>query len=267
MLHDVKTWTIDDIQKMTEQNAKDMALETLSIKDHTIYLVDFSGYFGYSALVFADGRHIYYANEYELHHKNISWTEDGHTKKPYPRTYLRDLYVKTLSSKLFTESEILDTIRDYDDYDKKHYFLRNYYSMRRPYVSIFFIGPETKRKALQEKTATMLFDPYALAYYDRADRDFVDHHIALVKALDAAKARLSDDVDYWKGAFLHEMFNHEYGINWQGNYDVFSVFGNVQYDENDDPTVYMKQLKMSDAQKSAFWKARTEYARCTADSL
>lgn len=60
----MKEYTIRDIQAMTEADAATIALEKLDIKGHTVYLVDFGGYFGYSCLVFKNGHHIYYANDY-----------------------------------------------------------------------------------------------------------------------------------------------------------------------------------------------------------
>lgn len=52
-----------------------MAEEVETIKDHTVYFVDFGGYFGFSACVCAEGQHIRYANDYELHHKGKSRDE------------------------------------------------------------------------------------------------------------------------------------------------------------------------------------------------
>lgn len=47
----MKNYTIDMIQAMTETDAAAIALEKLDVKGHTVYLVDFGGYFGYSCLV------------------------------------------------------------------------------------------------------------------------------------------------------------------------------------------------------------------------
>ena len=60
--------TISEIESLDENQVKAMAKEAIEIKGHTVYLVDLGGYFGYSALVFSDGRHIYHANDYALHH-------------------------------------------------------------------------------------------------------------------------------------------------------------------------------------------------------
>lgn len=57
-----KEFTIKDIESLTFDEAAEIALEHINIKDHDILFVDFGGYFGYSALVFKNKKHIYYAN-------------------------------------------------------------------------------------------------------------------------------------------------------------------------------------------------------------
>lgn len=39
------------------------------------------------------------------------------------------------------------------------------------------------------------------------------------------KQRLKDDPDFAEAAFLYEMDNHEYAINWSGDEDVLACFG------------------------------------------
>ena len=45
-------YTIYDIENLTYDQAKEMAIEALDIKGHDCFLIDFCGYFGYSILVF-----------------------------------------------------------------------------------------------------------------------------------------------------------------------------------------------------------------------
>ena len=113
-----KEYTIRDIEALTEEQAAAMAIETASVKGHQVYFVDFGGYFGYSVLVFADGHHIKYANDYELHHKDKS------------RDELQKFYLSSLSRKLFTADE-METVSDYQDKQAKEYYIRNYYGLRR----------------------------------------------------------------------------------------------------------------------------------------
>lgn len=70
---------------------------------------------------------------------------------------------------------------------------------------------------------------------------------------------LMQDPEFAESAFLYEMQNHEYCINWQGNYDVLSCFGEIKYVDSDNPKEYMKQLDFNSEIKNAFWKARRRY--------
>lgn len=53
-----KNWSISDIESITEEKAKVIAIETMKIKEHNIYFVDFEDAFGYSCLVYKNN-HIY----------------------------------------------------------------------------------------------------------------------------------------------------------------------------------------------------------------
>ena len=63
------------------------------------------------------------------------------------------------------------------------------------------------------------------------------------------------------------MANHEYAINWQGNWDVLSCFGKIRYVENDDFNSYFRQLNFKPVQIKAFLAARCEYMRRHSDDL
>lgn len=171
-------YTIKDIESMSEANLADMADEVETIKGHTVYFVDFGGYFGFSACVCADGQHIYYANDYELHHEGKS------------RDELREIYRRKLTGTLFTESE-LSTVSSYEDKSA-------------------------------EKNA--------------------------------------ESFDYWKSAFLHEMYNHEYGINWQADFDVCSCFANCNgVKDYTSASELFAACGFTDTQKAAYMAARREY--------
>ena len=231
-------YTIRDIEGMNAASLADMAEEIETIKGHTVYFVDFGGCFGFSACVCADGQHIYYANDYELHHKCKS------------RDELREIYRRTLNDKLFTESEF-ETVSSYKDKSAKEYYLRNYYAMRRPYVSMFCIGPAPD-------VSGMIFSPVFMGYY--RDADFVQHGAELLRALNEAERKNAETFDYWKSAFLYEMFNHEYGINWQADYDVCNCFANCSnVKDYTDTNELFTVCGFNDMQKSAYMAARREY--------
>ena len=252
MVAEVKDYSIRDIEALTEKQAAEIALETENFKGHQLYFVDFGGYFGYSVLVFADGHHIKYANDYELHHQGKS------------REELRKFYLKSLSKKLFTENE-LKTVASYDDKKAKEYYIRNYYGMRRDYISMFFCGPDEEREKLRKKTEKMLFSPVFFAYYDKKNADFVKHGAELLATLEKAEPQ-NDNAEYWKSAFLYEMFNHEYGINWQGDFDVCSCFGDCSSVKNyEDINELFTACKFSDVQQAAYMAARREYGKKSAN--
>lgn len=53
---------------------------------------------------------------------------------------------------------------------------------------------------------------------------------------------IAEDLDFAREAFSYEMRNHEYPINWQGDYDVVSCFGGVDYAEEKDGADYLVEL-------------------------
>lgn len=64
------------------------------------------------------------------------------------------------------------------------------------------------------------------------------------------------DVNFFKEAAVYEMCNHEYGINWQADYDVINALGfDVRYSDGKE----LDECGMSEEQKSAYLLARKEY--------
>ena len=242
---------ICEIEAATEEQAREAALETLSIKGHTVYLVDFGGAFGYSCLVFCNGHHIHYANDYQLHHGTVE-----------TREALRALYIEKMNSILFTEEEIGEPLTTYDEFSRKDYFLRNYYNMREDYVSMFGNFNDQKfAKKREEQVAEMIPDGISFCYYPKEKEAFVRHHIELYLKLIKRRNEQRDNFEYQKGAFLYEMYNHEYGINWEADYDVLSCFGKIEYpgDGNESLDAYFDALKFTETQRSAYLAARSEY--------
>lgn len=241
---------ITEIENLTEEQAKEMALETMNIKDHNVYFVNCGSGFDYSVLVFKNNHHIYYANDYKLHHSKDS--SDGE---------LREIYIKSLNHKLYTEQELTEPIKDYDDYEAKRHYLANYYPMQVDHISYFFIGSDEEREQMRKKVAKMIDNKIGLCYNYQKDKDFVDKMYYLFNELCKREEERNTDFDYLKSAFIKEMYNHEYAINsYQRNYDTLSAFGNVKWHgENDDPEDYFKDLNFTETQKKAYYAARKQY--------
>ena len=252
--------TYRDIENLSKTQADALpGAEYMLIKEHDVYLHDFGGYCGYSALVFKDGRHIHYADEFELHYTHMELS----------REVLREKFIERLNGKLFTDAEIAQKLTSYTEYGAKQHYLQCYYPMRREYISVFFIGSDAEREHRLRgiQSASMIYDERAFAYFYPCDTEFVKRHRELCETLDTRRAEAERDFEYLKDAFIYEMANHEYAINWQGNWDVLSCFGKIRYVENDDFNSYFRQLNFKPVQIKAFLAARCEYMRRHSDDL
>ena len=248
-----RKWSISNIESITEEEARAMAVETMEIKEHNVYFVDFEDAFGYSCLVFKNGHHIYFANDYKLHHTGVDTIEE-----------LKRVYIEKMNGILFTEAEIAEPLRDYDEYRRKNYYLHNYYGLQVDSVSAIHINPtEEFMAAFREQTKEMFYNPVSFSYM--SDPDFVEHHMKLLVLLQKAYKAASGDYEYLKSAFLYEMYNHEYGINWQADYDVLSCFGDVQYHGESTEALeeYFAELNFTDKQRKAYMDARSQYFKKT----
>jgi hypothetical protein len=199
----MKDYSIKDIENLTEKEVKTMAIEHILIKGFDVYMVDFGGYFGYSALVFKNTRHIYYANEYELHHTSIKGNMAA----------LRTRYINYLHGKLFTDDELL-TVRNYTDYEHKNYFIRNYWNMQFNHVSMFAIGDKAI-KELEEKTKEKYFSPACFCYFD--SKEIADTSVKLIDNLEKEWNELFKNPVNFREAVHRELVNHEAGYT--GDYE------------------------------------------------
>lgn len=211
----MKTWNIHEIEALTEKEVLTMNPETVKINAHQVYFVDFGGYFGFSALVFRNGAHIYYANDYELHHKSKS------------REELKAWYLETMKTKIFDDLQVVKPSADYVENEKKEYYLRNYYpQMCNDKVSAFcIIHNDAESRAFDESIKGLLYSPVGFFY--SSDKDFISRLNDLYTAQQENKKKAATSYEYWFEAFKHEMFNHEYAINWDADADTLSAFGNV----------------------------------------
>lgn len=73
---------------------------------------------------------------------------------------------------------------------------------------------------------------------------------------------LMKDPEFAEDAIYYEMGNHEYHINhYQGNWDVCSCFGDVEYNELDDPDEYFRQLGWEPQTIEAYERARKRFLK------
>ena len=237
--------TIREIENLTESDVQKMENEKVEIKGFNVYLVDLGEYFKYSAVVFKNNHQIKYANDYELHHP-------GKTKEE-----LKKWYSETMQNKLFTEEEIAEPLKSSDDYRRKRDFIINYYGLQVDYISHFGIfHNEEERQALLKKTEGMYNNYVGMCWM--YDKDFVDKHVKLWQTLCDREKQAMENFDYCKSAFLYEMYNHEYGINWQADWDVLFHFADVDY-KDEGTEEYLVRTNFTDMQKEAYRAAKKEY--------
>lgn len=230
-------YNIDDIERFTEEDAWKLSEEYMRCKGHSLYFVDFGGRFGYSMLVFRDGAYLHYANDYELHHNGT------------PRDELRKFYISKAESILFEDDEYAETPKSYLEYKRKKDYLHNHYGMLRPHISMFHVSEHERERP------EGILDTIGFGYY--ADAEFVKRHVELYDELNIAFGRTTHDYNFWFGAFKYEMENHEYVINWQGDYDVLNVFGTIDYAATQRSlSECFEKLCFTEEQKRAYLDAR-----------
>ena len=187
--------TIEEIEALSIDEVKTITLEKLYVKGFDIYLVDLGEYFGYSALVFKDNHHVYFANLYELHYRYNSPTHEQLKKK----------YISLLNNKLFTDEE-LTTVKDHEDYEKKTYFIRNYMSQEYDCLTAFCINGiyKGKDKEKYESGEYTAYSNIAFAYFK--DNSYQNRAKPLISKLERS---YMENIDNFKEAVKQALYNYE----------------------------------------------------------
>lgn len=193
--------SIETIEKLKYYQAKGMAIETIQIKDHDVFFVDFDDAFGYSALVFKNQRQIHYANEYELHY---GWMrEEG-------RDVLREYYINKMNKKLFTDDELMEEVKTYDDYNRKSYFLRNYWIMRYEHVSAFYISEEDGKAIKKAARKLPYYNNISFCYVE--SQEIVDEQRKILDHLESEFEKIQGNEDIFREMIRYQLANHEYCV-------------------------------------------------------
>lgn len=187
---------IKEIEKLSLKEAKDMAEEEMEIKEHTCLFIDLGGNFGYSCLVYRNGRHIRYANDYELHHGSIM-REQG-------KAALREYYIKEMQSRLFTDAELMEGAKSYKEYRNKVYFLRNYWNMQYDYLSTYDL------MFLEKRQEYPYYSDISLCYF--REENIVRRQKMLYSWLKPELPRLAFEPHTFREMVGYELANHEAGI-------------------------------------------------------
>lgn len=190
---------INKIQELTIEDARNLAIETMVVKDHECFFVDFKDRFGYSVLVFKNDKHIYYANDYELHH--------GHLVREKGIDALKEFYINSLNGKLYTDEEMLKEATSFDEYTKKSYFLRNYYIMRYEHCSIFGIGEEEQARIKKAMRKLPFYNPISFCYVK--DEEIIRTQMTYLAVLEKGYENLKNNQTAFREMVSYELANHE----------------------------------------------------------
>ena len=95
-----------------------------------------------------------------------------------------------------------------------------------------------------------------------SDKDYI---LRTTERMAAEISAELEDYDFAYGAFLYEMDNHEYFINYQGAWDVLSCFGLndsiSEYREENGPLEYMRDMGLKPSTQRAYFDAAAEHFR------
>ena len=250
---------IQEIESWNEKQFRELydgEYEVVIVKGFRIHLVDLGDeYFKYSKIVFApNGNQVRYANDYELHHETMT------------REEMREWYLKTARSALFTEAELEQPLKSYDDYKRRRRFITELlpFCAKYGYFTVFRIcrNDQEEREYEEEKAGYPICCPPAFCFFKQEDQAFAEHITELFVRLCQQEADTANNYEYMFNAFWYELGNHEYQINWQGDWDVLSVWGEIKW-RGEDANIeeYFDELGFTGVQRRAYRDAVLEYLR------
>ena len=112
-----------------------------------------------------------------------------------------------------------------------------------------------ENRGLTENDTDQVYSLGMGAYYLRKDADVIR---AYFDKPDGLKTLMEEDPGFAEDAFEYELANHEYFINWEGDYDVCSCFGDCKWDERKTYKDYLKEMGYGEATIRAFTSAVTK---------
>lgn len=248
---------ITEIERMNEHETREHFapdFEAIPMKGFTLYLVDIVGGFGYSMLVFGDGRQIRWADDFELHHKDKT------------REELRTLYLKRADHFLYSDDELKQPLKDYSDFERRRKFISELLPEKRDFLSMFHIDATDEEKAERKKAeaAHPIYCSAAFGYFTEADLEYAKYITELFIQLCKQMDDTADNYEYQFNAFYYELGNHEYHINYyQGDWDTLSAFGNIPWRGQGEEALqkYFDDLKFTETQRKAFYDARRKFLK------
>lgn len=127
-------------------------------------------------------------------------------------------------------------------------------------------GKEQFRTALQERGLTekdtdQVYSLGGGGYYLKRDAEVIAIYMLGAQERNDRFRELMNDPKFAEDAFYYEMGNHEYHINWQGDWDVTNCFGSAEYEEGAGGLTYLKRMGYPIEVLQAYERARARFLR------
>lgn len=116
-----------------------------------------------------------------------------------------------------------------------------------------------EERGLTEDDTDQIYSLGMGGYYLRSDADVIREYFNRPDEL----RELMNEREFAESAFYYEMQNHEYPINWQGDWDVCNCFGSCEYEEGADGAYYLRDMGYDDNVVFAYKRARARIIRDT----
>ena len=129
-------------------------------------------------------------------------------------------------------------------------------------LPIFFAFSDKQFKEAMEARGLTLADTCKVArlgdtggFFLKEDRQVIRDYFDKPNEL----LELMKDPEFAENAFLYEMGNYEYHINWQGDWDVCSCFGRCKYEDGKGGLSYLKEMGYGTETLLAYQTARQKF--------
>lgn len=116
---------------------------------------------------------------------------------------------------------------------------------------------QMEKRGLTENDTDKIYAFGGGGYYLRSDAPVIRAYFEKKDPL----PELMANYDFAYEAFMYELGNHEYHINWQGNWDVMNCFGNVEYEEGKGGRAYLRDMGYGGETEKAWCNARKDFLR------
>lgn len=214
-----ETLTRNEFERLTEQQAQEMALKVIKLNGFISYIgEDNNGSFiEMNCNTYYNGKRI----EHITHPDYV--VDIRNDLKKYSKYVLKQLKIKTFSPKQ------LKSVKDYEDYNNKRSYIFNIMPQLFDSISIF-----SSKNDLQEKGIKLNEYKYSGCithlFKNKNDADKVNDELAKLENL--YQASIYNDIKKFEEAVIYEMFNHETPIDWDGWTPALNALG-IAYDQCD----------------------------------